>query len=64
MKINAHVTDVSDNGDKMKVSGQGRAVGDATWRPWLSISIDMPITKRNRKAFYIGRHFTVKLTPD
>jgi hypothetical protein len=46
MKINAHVTDVSDNGDKMKVSGQGRAVGDATWRPWLSISIDMPITKR------------------
>ena len=64
MKIKAHVTEVSDHADKMKVTGQGRAVGKSQWRPWLSISIDMPITKTNRKAFYIGRHFTVKVTPD
>jgi hypothetical protein len=64
MRIKAHVTEVSDHGDKLKVTGQGRQVGKSNWRPWLSISIDMPISKTNRKAFYIGRHFELKVKPE
>jgi hypothetical protein len=64
MKIKAHVTEVSDHGDKMKVTGQGRAVGKAEWRPWLKIEVDLPVTKTNQKAFRLGRHFTLNIKPE
>jgi hypothetical protein len=64
MKIKAHVLEVSDNGDKMKIVGQGRAAGEANWRPLVSVSIKMPVTKRNRRSFYLGRHFVVNVKPD
>jgi hypothetical protein len=64
LKVKAYVIEVSDHGDKMKVTGQGRAVGDAEWRPMLKVELDLPDNRRNRKAFHLGRHFTVKVTPD
>ena len=64
MKIEAHVLEVQDKGDKLFLVGQGRATGAAEWQPWMNIAVTVPMTDRNRKAFYIGRHFTVKLTPD
>lgn len=64
MKIRAHVTDVSDHGEKMKVTGQGRAVGKSEWRPFLKIEIDLPINKTNQKAFRLGRHFTLTVKPE
>jgi len=38
MKIKSGVAAVSDVGDKMRVMGQGRAVGATKWRPrvWVS----------------------------
>jgi len=64
MKIEGHVTEASDAGDKMRIIGQGRAVNDAEWRPHLAMMIEIPMTDRNRKAFYIGRKFTVSLKPE
>ncbi len=63
MKIEGHVIKVSDIGDKLRITGQGSAIVDAEWRPMLSIEIDVPITDRNRKAFYIGRNFDMTVTP-
>lgn len=63
MKIEGHVTEVSDRGDKLRIVGQGRALMDAEWRPFLSILIDVPITDRNRKAFYVGRQLDLEVTP-
>ncbi len=64
MKIKAHVTEVVDHGEKMKVAGQGRAVGKSEWRPWLKIEIEMPVNKTNQKAFRLGRHFTLTVKPE
>ncbi|WP_291709830.1 hypothetical protein [Bradyrhizobium sp.] len=58
-----HVTQAMDQGDKLRIIGQGRAVTDAEWRPYLSITIDVPITDRNRKAFFVGRHFEIAVKP-
>jgi hypothetical protein len=63
MKIEGHVTQAMDQGDKLRIIGQGRAVADAEWRPWLTIMVDVPITDRNRKAFFVGRNFELSVKP-
>ncbi|MHC2552290.1 hypothetical protein [Bradyrhizobium elkanii] len=63
MKIEAHVLEVQDKGDKLFLVGQGRAVSAAQWRPWMPIAVSVPMNDRNRKAFYVGRHFDLTITP-
>ncbi|UPT95352.1 hypothetical protein J4G48_0040050 [Bradyrhizobium barranii subsp. apii] len=67
MKIEGHVTEASDVGEKLRIIGQGQAITgfqDPGLRPWLNIMIEVPTTDRNRKAFYVGRHFSVNLKPE
>lgn len=59
MRIEGHVLEVMDMGDKLHVKGQGRAVTAAEWQPWMAIAVSV----RNKKAFYVGRHFDLTLTP-
>lgn len=63
MKIEAHVLEVQDMGDKLHLRGQGRALAAAEWQPWMPIAVSVPMTDRNRKAFYVGRHFDLTITP-
>ncbi|MCS3449813.1 hypothetical protein M2222_001366 [Bradyrhizobium elkanii] len=63
MKINAHVLEASDRGDKLSVTAQGKAVGAAEWQPFMSILVNVPMTDRNKRAFYIGREIDVIVTP-
>lgn len=64
MRIKAHVLSVADHGDNLEITAQGQVPGSAEWRPWCSVSITVPMTDRARRAYYIGRQFTVTLTPD
>ncbi|MCA1379356.1 hypothetical protein I6F34_00780 [Bradyrhizobium sp. BRP05] len=63
MKIEGHVLEVMDMGDKLHVKGQGRAVSAAEWQPWMPIAISVPMTDRNRKAFYVGRDIEITVRP-
>jgi len=63
VKIEAHVLEARDLGDKLHVQAQGRAVGAAEWQPWMSIAVHVPMTDRNKRAFYIGREIEVIVTP-
>jgi hypothetical protein len=63
LKIEGHVTEASDAGDKLRIVGQGRAVASAEWQPWLSITIDVPMNERNKKAFHIGRQLDLRVRP-
>jgi hypothetical protein len=66
VKIEGHVTEVSDHGEKLKVIGQAQAVvgyNDPGLKPWLTIAVDIPMNDRNRKAFHVGRHFDLVLKP-
>jgi hypothetical protein len=63
LKIEAHVLEVQDKGDKLFLVGQGKATGAAEWQPFMNIMVSVPMNDRNRKAFYIGRHFDLTVTP-
>jgi hypothetical protein len=63
VKINAHVLEASDRGDKLAVTAQGKAVGAAEWQPFMSILVSVPMTDRNKRAFYVGREVELTLTP-
>lgn len=63
MKIEAHVLEAQDRGDKLLLVGQGRAISAAEWQPWMSIAVSVPMNDRNKKAFYVGRHFDLTITP-
>ncbi|WP_156928803.1 hypothetical protein [Bradyrhizobium sp. th.b2] len=63
MKIEAHVLEASDKGDKLLVQAQGRAVGAAEWQPWMSIAVNVPMTDRNKRAFYVGREIEITVKP-
>jgi hypothetical protein len=63
LKINAHVLEVSDRGDKLAVTAQGKAVGAADWQPCMSILVNVPMTDRNKRAFYVGREIEMTVTP-
>jgi hypothetical protein len=66
VKIEGHLTEVSDYGEKLNVIGQAQSVAgynDSSLNPWLTISVDIPMNDRNRKAFHVGRHFELTLKP-
>lgn len=63
MKIEGHVLEARDMGDKLHVQAQGRAVGSAEWQPWMQIAVNVPMTDRNKRAFYVGREIELTLTP-
>ncbi|WFU52350.1 hypothetical protein QA639_21830 [Bradyrhizobium pachyrhizi] len=63
MKIEAHVLEARDRGDKLQVQAQGRAVGAADWQPWMEILVNVPMTGRNKRAFYVGRDIEIIVTP-
>lgn len=63
MRIEAHVLSVADAGDRLEITAQGQATGAAEWRPWCRVSIAVPMTERNRRAYFVGRRFDVDLTP-
>lgn len=63
MKIEANVLEVQDRGDKLFLVGQGKAAGAAEWQPFMNIAVSVPMTDRNRKAFYVGRQFDLTVTP-
>jgi hypothetical protein len=63
VKIEAHVLSVADRADRIEIIAQGHAVGAAEWRPICSISLVIPITEHNRRAYYVGRRFDVTLKP-
>jgi hypothetical protein len=63
MKIEAYVLSVADHGDRLEITAQGNAAGAADWRPVCSVSLSIPITEHNRRAYYVGRRFDVTLTP-
>lgn len=63
MKINAHVLEASDRGDKLAVTAQGKARGAAEWQPFMSILVNVPMTDRNKRAFYVGREIEIEVRP-
>lgn len=63
MKIEGHVLEARDMGDKLHVQAQGKAVGAAEWQPNMSIAVNVPMTDRNKRAFYVGREIELTLTP-
>lgn len=64
MKIKAHVLSVADRCDRLEITGQGDSVGSADWRPCCLVSVTVPMTEHTRRAYYVGRRFTVTLKPD
>jgi hypothetical protein len=64
MKINAHVLSVADRGDKLEITGQGDSLGAAEWRPYCAVSLTIPMTDHARRAYYVGRKFTITLKPE
>lgn len=64
MKIKAEVLAVETIGDALRLQLQGKATTDARWRPYLRISLQVPETKTNRRAFYVGRKVLVTVTAD
>jgi hypothetical protein len=56
MKINAHVLSVADRGDNLEIT--------AASRPYCSVSVTVPMTEHARRAYYVGRRFTVTLKPN
>jgi hypothetical protein len=52
-----------DKGDKLFIVGQGRAISAAEWQPWMNVAVSVPMTDRNKKAFYVGRPFDLTITP-
>lgn len=63
MKIEGHVLEARDMGDKLHVQAQGRAVGAAEWQPWMQIAVNVPMTDRNKRAFCVGREIELTLRP-
>ena len=63
MKIIAHVTSVSDSGDKLTVVAQGIRPTDADWRPMLKFEFEMHATAANQKAMHVGRKFEITVKP-
>jgi hypothetical protein len=64
MKIKAYVFFVADRGDMLEITARGQVPGSAEWRPTCSVSVTVPMSERARRAYYVGRQFTVTLTPD
>jgi hypothetical protein len=63
MKIEATVLSAADNGDRLTITAQGWAKGSAEWRPICRVELAVPMTDRNRKAYFVGRRFDIDLTP-
>lgn len=61
MKIHAEVLSAEGGGDHMKIRLQGKELNAADWRPYLSLSLEIPDTERNRRAYYVGRLVSVTL---
>ncbi len=63
MKLNCHVLSVATNGDKILITGQGVAAGDADWRPYNRVEFEIADVPKNARAFYIGRKFSITIEP-
>ena len=63
MKVKAHVIELQDCGDRMKIVAQGYAVGRAEWCPCGSIELVLPLTDKSRRAYFIGREFELTVKP-
>ncbi|WP_027533821.1 hypothetical protein [Bradyrhizobium sp. WSM3983] len=63
MKIKAHVIGLEDRGDRVKLVAQGNAVGRAAWVEGTLIEITLPLTDKNRPAYFIGRQFELTVKP-
>jgi hypothetical protein len=62
MHIRAEVTEVSTNGNTLTVKMQGRGKRDASWRRYGHFEIQIPATKSNGRAYYVGRIVRLKIT--
>jgi hypothetical protein len=63
MKIRAEVIEVGTVGEHLIVTLIGKGRKDAYWRSLARYTIQLPDTKPNRKAFYIGRVVKMDVTP-
>lgn len=63
MKIKGAIITIEDKGEELRLSIQGAAVRDALWRDMRVISFTVPHTKKNARAFYMGRTLTLTVTP-
>jgi hypothetical protein len=61
MKLKCEVTAVEKNGDSLQVRMQGSALGDAEWRPYLRFTIEIPITEKTKKSYFIGRNVDIDI---
>ncbi len=64
MKIKAEVLSVETIGDALSLLLQGKATTDADWRPHLRLRLQVPETKTNRRAFYVGRKVSVTVSAE
>lgn len=62
MKIKAHVLAVEDAGEIIKVRTQGEPIGSAAWRGLMVYEFPVPLSERNKRAFYIGREIRIEIT--
>lgn len=63
MKISAHVTSVEDNGDKLKVTMQGKADSEGGWAAMAWQIVSLPNNSKTRRAFYVGREVRLNVKP-
>lgn len=62
MKTNIEILSTQDNGDTLKVTGQGQ-IGKAEWSPWKEMTFFVPNTTANQRAYRVGRRVAFHLSP-
>jgi hypothetical protein len=63
VKITGEVIAVESNGEMLSVRLQGTAASDPAWLPMGVFTFQLQSTKRNERAYYIGRKVEIGLNP-
>ena len=63
MRMNCEVLSAETTGDSLRIKAQGSYLGEAEWRPWATLTIEVPSTRRNERAFYVGRKLAITVGP-
>lgn len=61
MRITAEVLEVSTDQEKLTLRLQGHGEMDAGWRPYLVLTLQLPDTLKNRRAYHLGRNVTLNI---
>lgn len=63
MKIAGSITSLSEHGDEIRVEIQGRALGQAAWRPTGHVILHVPSDGQTKATYRLDRLVTLEVTP-